>query len=171
MCGDIPPGHSARDIVVVLPTDSASALIRLPFQFKNVTEIRLREYSTIGATTGVYRCKLANDIITDQQSNALGDGFVFSLVTAAAHVHYDNPIVVARYERGSVSQLNVQVARLDPVTLAPGTAVTYTSLHFLFQIVTRDEKYDRQLVDSIGRDQVLNATLPYIQQMPFQQIK
>lgn len=171
MCGEIPKGHSAVDVVVCLPTNTPSLVVNLPRQFMNVREIRLREYFMQGATAGAYRVKFVNDQVTAEQTNAGGDGLIFAVDTNENLIHYDNPRTVALYERGSLTNLNVVVSRVNPADLAAAAVPNFTLAYFLITIVTKDEVYDRSFVNTLHTgDEVYRPQLPFNQNMPFMHV-
>lgn len=70
-------GVSRRDAVLVFDQNQTTARITLPFQFRNVRAVYLREIFVLNANFRVGRLKFNIDSMEHEACNAVGQGFVF----------------------------------------------------------------------------------------------
>jgi len=142
MCGEIPKGHTARDVVLVFDANSTNVRLGLPFQFHNVVEVRVREVYFQGANFAVGRLKFNLDAVEHEACNAVGEGFVFGLNTGAtgfSHTVYTNPRKISDRFRPVLTEVNATIDSLTSTT-ALGTP-GYTLAFFVLTFIMRDEPY------------------------------
>jgi len=125
MCGEIPAGHYAKDVVLHFPTNTASVRLPLPFQFEHVVEIRVNEITVTSPNGGavepnLWRLQLGPQLETHQVCNAAGDGYAFNINNGfVSYTRYDRPRVLQVNNRGQINHLT---ARLMTVSAANAVA-------------------------------------------------
>lgn len=140
MCGDIPAGHTARDVVLVFSANQTSVRLGLPFQFHNVVEVRVREVFVQGANFAIGRLKFNNDATEHEACNAVGEGFVFGVDGAISHTVYTNPRKISDRSKAIITDVFCTLTGIlgNDVVIAP----TYTQAYFVLTFIMRDERYD-----------------------------
>lgn len=168
MCGDIPKGHYAKDVVAFLQTNQTFIRVPLPHDFENVVEIRCREGFVVGAgAVGAWRIKVDTQMPEDEATNAIGQGFVFGINnTTCTHVVYTNPRVVTKAHRTKMTDLVVYISGVSAANAA--TVPTYTQAFFIFTFVMKNARFEPGL--ALLQDATLpqNARGPFSTKAPYQ---
>lgn len=141
MCGDIPDGHTARDVTLVFSKDQTNVRFGLPYQFHNVVEVRVREVFVNAPNFSMGRLKFNNDAVEHEACNAVGEGFVFACRQKdISHTVYTNPRKISDRSKAIVTDVFCTLTGLrgNDVLIAPN----YTEAYFVLTFIMRDERYD-----------------------------
>ena len=166
MCGEVPKGHYAIDVVVHLQNNQTTVKVPLTRKLEWVTEVWLTEYQvdTAGAV-GAYRLGLGNMLKQQQISNVPGDGFVFAVdATTVTHVVYQKPRKVTVDNRGWELALDVSVRN---VTNGAIEIPTYSSATFFLTFILKDPSWSPELELFIDKSLPQNTTGQFSTRAPF----
>lgn len=162
MCGEIPPGHYAKDVVLHFPTNVSSVRLPLPFQFEHVTEIRINEITVTAPNGGavepnLWRVQLGPNLETHQICNAAGDGYAFNITAGAiSHVSYDRPRVLQVNNRGQINHLSARLMTVSAANVV-GNPV-FTSATISLTLVMKKPLWVPDYVIEEGKFLPQNAT-------------
>ena len=166
MCGEVPAGHYAIDVVVHLAANQTNVVIPLPRKMEWLSEIWLNEYQVIGSPSiGLFRLNLKNLLQQQEVTNAVGEGYcVLVDSTVVSHIVYQKPRVVTVNKRGQVHQLEVNLQDVTGNALA---VPTFTSATFMFTFIMRDPHWSPE--HTIAGDKLLpqNAAGQFSTRAPF----
>lgn len=137
MCGEVEKWQYARSISVRFVTTGAGTSVVLPYQFKNVQEIRLDETFFVGWNGGVtgtaylrIRLNGAQDAVVNTDNQP---GMLIGVDVLNPHDIFQRPRTVCLCDNVSISRFDVEIR--SPA----GTAILFTEGFVVLTLVMRKE--------------------------------
>lgn len=138
MCGEIPNGHWAKDVVLHFTVGNSLALLNLDTTLDHIVEIRVNEICVEEPNGGtispnMWRVQLGPNLETNEASNAGGYGWAFNIDDAVVtHTVFDRPRVITLNNRGKLNIINARMFSIDENNRVTNATFKSATLHLTF---------------------------------------